>query len=60
MKPVGMPAPYPKAKKPILAAVDTSDQITTDETVANNRNSIAMMMRVLFDFIIFSLKIFRC
>jgi hypothetical protein len=47
-----MPAPYPKAKKPILAAVDISAQIITDETVANNRNSIAMMMRKLFDFIL--------
>ena len=52
MKPVGMPAPYPRAKKPILAAVDTSDQITTDETVANNRNMTAMMMMELFDFIL--------
>jgi hypothetical protein len=46
-----MPAPNPKAKKPIFTAEDTSAQITTDETVANNRNSIAMMMRKLFDFI---------
>ena len=50
--PVVIPAPYPNAKKPILAAVDTSDQITTDETVANNRNMTAMMMRELFDFIL--------
>ena len=50
--PVVMPAPYPNAKKPILAAMDTFDQITTDETVANNRNMTAMMMRELFDFIL--------
>ena len=52
-----MPAPYPNAKKPILAAVDTSDQITTDETVANSRNKTAMMMRKLFDFIFLLINI---
>jgi len=50
--PVGMPAPYPKAKKPILAAVDISAQMTTEETAANKRNKTAIMMRLLFDFIL--------
>jgi len=52
MTPVGMPAPYPKAKKPILAAVDMSDQMTIDETTANKRNKTAIMMSLLLDFIL--------
>ena len=50
--PVGMPAPNPNAKKPIFTAEDVSDQMTTDETVANKRNKTAMIMRELFDFIL--------
>jgi len=46
-----MPAPNPNAKRPILTAEAISDQITTDETVANNRNKTAIMIRLLFDFI---------
>jgi hypothetical protein len=35
-----MPAPNPNAKKPILAAEDISNQMTTDATVANNKTRL--------------------
>jgi len=50
--PVVTPEPYPKAKKAILAADDTSDHIITDVVTAKSKNKIDRATRAFFDFIL--------